>query len=256
LNPAKAIVWNSHKRYLLDLRAAGVAVPALRLVPQGATFDTAKFLAEPHDVAPQLASAPASAGDRDLASDDDGVSDGVRDVDGASDGDDRWADVVIKPAVSASAYRTWRASTVTIDESAVRVAAMLTEGDVILQRFVPEIATAGEWSLIMVDGELNHAVRRVPAAGDFRSQRDYGAAVTLGDPPRALMATARLALACAGQHGGEPYVARLDLVETASGPVVMEVELIEPSLYLVDAADAATRIAAAIHRRAASAAAL
>lgn len=212
VNAADVVLRNSHKRYLLRLQQDGIPVAPLRLVPQGERFDTARFLAE-------------TAAEMD------------------------WPDVVIKPAVSASAYRTWRASTLPREESAARVAEMLADGDVIFQRFVPEIGTRGEWSVIFFDGGFSHAVRRLPPAGEFRSQLEFGATLAVATPSTPMLATAHTALLrlCDGRA---PCVARLDLVDTGSGPVVMEVELIEPVLYFGEVPGAATRALECIVRQA------
>lgn len=159
-----------------------------------------------------------------------------------------WPDTVIKPAVSASAYNTWRAGAVPVAESAARVDEMLASGDVILQRFVPEIGTRGEWSLIYIDGALSHAVRRLPPAGEFRSQLEFGATLSVEPPSAAMAGVARAALASISD-GEIPCMARLDLVESDEGPVVMEVELIEPVLYFRQAAGAADRAIDALLRR-------
>lgn len=228
VNAAELVLRNSHKRYLLRLQQDGIPVAPLRLVSQGDDrFDTARFLA---DVEQDAASAGGDA---------DGGGGGGGDASARANADTSWPDVVIKPAVSASAYRTWRASAVPREESAARVAEMLADGDVILQRFVPEIGTHGEWSVIFFDGGFSHAVRRLPPAGEFRSQLEFGATLIVATPPASMLRTAHSALLslCDGRA---PCVARLDLVETASGPVVMEVELIEPVLYFGQVPGAAT----------------
>jgi glutathione synthase/RimK-type ligase-like ATP-grasp enzyme len=218
VNAADIVLRNSHKRYLLRLQQDGIPVAPLRLVPQGDPFDTARFLA---------------------------------DIEAGTGAEGAWPDVVIKPAVSASAYRTWRASTLPREESAARVADMLADGDVILQRFVPEIGTHGEWSVIFFDGGFSHAVRRLPPAGEFRSQLEFGATLAVATPSTPMLATAHTALLSLCD-GHAPCVARLDLVETAAGPVVMEVELIEPVLYFGQVPGAATHALDCIVRRAAA----
>jgi glutathione synthase/RimK-type ligase-like ATP-grasp enzyme len=216
INPAPGMLWNSHKRYLIDLQDDGVPLAALRFIPRGGTCDLQALLAE-----------HAEAG---------------------------WTDAIVKPAISASAYRTWRAGAVTPEVSRELLREMLAEGDAIVQRFVPEIAD-GEWSLVFVEEELSHAVRRRPPTGEFRSQREFGAAITNEPPSSSLLATARDALRSASRFGS-PCLTRVDLVETGDGPIVMEVELIEPVLYFGYASGSAARAASALvaRMRAASAA--
>jgi glutathione synthase/RimK-type ligase-like ATP-grasp enzyme len=211
---ASLVLRNSHKRYLLQLQDAGVPVPRLELARQGEAFDTIGF----------LESARRAGQD--------------------------WPDVVIKPAVSASAYRTFRASAVTREDAAARVQEILADGDAILQCFVPEIGTHGEWSLVFIDGGLSHAVRRLPPSGEFRSQLEFGAKLTVETPPAAMQAIALRALSViSGRDNDLPCIARIDLVDTPTGPVLMEVELIEPVLYFGQVSGAADRAIDAIARR-------
>jgi glutathione synthase/RimK-type ligase-like ATP-grasp enzyme len=217
INPAPGMRWNSHKRYLIDLLNDGIPVAPLRLIPRGSH----------------------SAADGDLQ---------------ALLHDTGWPEAIVKPAISASAYRTWRTSAVTPEVSRERLAELLADSDAIVQRFVPEIVD-GEWSLVFVENEMSHAVRKRPRAGDFRTQSELGAAMTAEQPPASLVATARAALRSASRFGA-PCLTRLDLVETAEGPVVMEVELIEPMLFFAYAPGSAARAASALvaRMRAASAA--
>ncbi len=84
--------------------------------------------------------------------------------------DTGWTEAIVKPAVSASAYRTWRSSAVTPEVSRERLREMLADGDAIVQRFVPEIVD-GEWSLVFVEAGLEPRGRRKrPRAGEFRTQ--------------------------------------------------------------------------------------
>lgn len=132
--------------------------------------------------------------------------------------------VVVKPAISASAYETH-----------------LFNGDVIVQSFVPEIATVGEWSLIYFDGVFSHAVQKLPKNGDFRVQEELGGSALPATPTAAMLHVAERAL-----RSLDVLYARVDMVEAASGPLLMELELIEPSLFLQSHPDATRRFADAI----------
>jgi glutathione synthase/RimK-type ligase-like ATP-grasp enzyme len=158
-----------------------------------------------------------------------------------------WPEAIVKPAVSASAYRTWRTSAVSPEVSRERLRELLAESDAIVQRFVPEIVD-GEWSLVFVEDALSHAVRKRPRAGDFRTQSELGAVATAERPSAALVATARHALRVASRFGA-PCLTRIDLVETGAGPIVMEVELIEPMLFFGYAPGSAARAASALVAR-------
>ncbi len=135
-------------------------------------------------------------------------------------------ELVVKPAVSGSAWRTLK---VPADDATVaqgEFAALVAERDVIVQCYVPEIAL-GEYSLMFFGGRYSHAVLKTPARDEFRCQAEYGGIVSAVTPPPAVRATAERALAL---FGAPPY-ARLDLVLSRGTPLVMEVELIEPVLF-------------------------
>jgi glutathione synthase/RimK-type ligase-like ATP-grasp enzyme len=155
-----------------------------------------------------------------------------------------WSRAVLKPRVAATAYGTCLVERDTswadLDLAPARAAGAL------LQEFVPEIATRGEVSLVYIDGVFTHAVVKQARTGDFRVQKDFGGSVDRLDPSPAARAFADRVMATAG--GGTLY-ARVDLVETARGPLLMELELIEPELYFLLAPEAADRMADAILAR-------
>jgi hypothetical protein len=146
-------------------------------------------------------------------------------------------DHVVKPAVSLSAERTTRfASQGDLD-------ALTATGDALIQPYVSAIETKGELSIVCIDGEASHVVRKVPADGDFRSQEEHGAAVeaaALDDRHRSL---ARAALSTLDTM---PLYARVDAVDTDDGLRIMELELIEPTLWLRSHPPAADVLAASI----------
>lgn len=153
--------------------------------------------------------------------------------------------IVIKPAISASAHRTWildRAGQ--CGEADLRAAT--SAGDTLAQPFIAEITAAGEWSLVFIDRRYSHAVLKRPAAGEFRSQADHGGSVIVEAAPRGLIDFAECVLA-ATDHGA--LYARVDLVVAPSGPLLMELELIEPELFLRHEPGAAERLANAIAGR-------
>ena len=137
---------------------------------------------------------------------------------------------VVKPRISATAWGT-RLLDSGADLEGADATPLVSSGAVV-QAFVPEIRTRGELSLIYVDGRFGHAVRKRPAAGDFRVQSEFGGGIEpceVGDEERAFGET----VLAAAPH---PWLyARVDLVQTAKGPVLMELELIEPSLFFESA---------------------
>ena len=156
-----------------------------------------------------------------------------------------WQDVVIKPAVSASARGTWRASRATAVQDQERFVAQLCEQDLLIQPFCSEVASNGEWSLVFFDGEFSHGVLKRPADGDFRVQRHFGGHPTAAAPSPRLVEQAAAILAAIGER---LLYARVDGFERDGDFVLMELELNEPYLFLALSAVAASRFADAIIR--------
>lgn len=151
--------------------------------------------------------------------------------------------VVIKPAISGSAWHTVRGN---VGDAAFHaaVARLPRELDYLVQPFVPEIVSAGEWSLLYFAGEFSHAVIKRPAAGDYRVQGEYGGSAEPARPDAAIRAAAGRALAAVATigHGDHAYV-RIDGVVSQGQFLIMELELIEPFLHLAAHPAAAERLA-------------
>ena len=140
-----------------------------------------------------------------------------------------WEEIVVKPAVDGGARHAWRG--LRDDPSLSRVAERLTDhGDVVVQPFVPAIVD-GERSLVFLGGRFSHAVRKVPKAGDYRSQRHLGGREVDHEPDSAELQVALAAMAAAP---GRLTYARVDLVDWEGAPVLIELEVIEPDLFLRD----------------------
>lgn len=156
-------------------------------------------------------------------------------------GDTGWERAVLKPRISGGAHGTYALGDGAMPDSA-RLEPVRASGG-LLQEFVPEIQTEGEMSLMYLDGAFSHAVRKRPAAGDFRVQLHLGGAVEGADASPALRAFGERVLEAAGR----PWIyARVDVVERANGPVLMELEVIEPDLYLTTAPHRAGTLAQAL----------
>ncbi|PYP05101.1 MAG: hypothetical protein DMD57_04710 [Gemmatimonadetes bacterium] len=154
--------------------------------------------------------------------------------------DERWSDVVVKPAVSASATDTWRTSAATAGVDQSRLEELLRAGDVMVQPFIDEVRDPGEWSIIFLGGRFSHAVRKRPAAADYRVQWEFGGTAAPMAPPARLVADAAAVMAALPGH---PLYARVDGVERDGRLMLMELELIEPHLFLGWDADATGRLA-------------
>jgi glutathione synthase/RimK-type ligase-like ATP-grasp enzyme len=139
--------------------------------------------------------------------------------------------LVVKPAVSASAFQT----------------RIVQRGDaeLIVQPFIDAIA-GGEWSIIFLDGALSHEVLKRPAAGDFRVQQELGGSAVRADAPAEVRALAERLVDSLPER---PLYARVDIVMTPSGPLLMELELIEPELFFDLAPQSLDTFCDALERR-------
>ena len=138
--------------------------------------------------------------------------------------------LVIKPPVSASATGTHRIgpNDDLPDDS--------RDKPMIVQPLIEEIARTGEFSLMLFDGEFSHCVVKRPRSGDFRVQEHLGGVTLPSAPPPSAEALARQALAAAP---AKATYARVDIVPDDDGKLrIMELELIEPALFLNHAPDA------------------
>ncbi len=148
-------------------------------------------------------------------------------------------EAVVKPLVGASGIDTWRARAG--DEKQWREA--VAARDLLVQRFVPEVLSGGEWSLVFFADGYSHAVVKRAARDEFRVQVEHGGMVEVAEPTAAVIAAARRALSVIPH----PWrYARVDGIETATGFLVMEVELIEPELFFEVAPGAAERFVATL----------
>jgi glutathione synthase/RimK-type ligase-like ATP-grasp enzyme len=131
--------------------------------------------------------------------------------------------LIAKPRVSASAFQTIRWWPGTKLAGGPDRAA-------ILQPFLTDIEAGGELSLIYLGGAFSHAIRKRPQPGDFRVQPEYDGIITPHDPLPEEYEAAEAALRAAD---ADLLYARVDLVRDVKGAtVLMEIELVEPDLYL------------------------
>lgn len=162
--------------------------------------------------------------------------------------DTGWSDVVLKAAVAQTGRYLLLVPADREDEGQRHLDRLLPTEDMLVQPFLPGVTGDGETSLVYVDGAFSHAAHKKPAAGDFRVHDDYDGSLEPVTPTGAQRDVADAAVAAVGV----PLLyARVDLVPGPDGPVVMELELVEPDLYLATAPGSADRLAAAIAARAA-----
>lgn len=149
-----------------------------------------------------------------------------------------WTHAVIKPAVSAGALGVWQCALADAEAAQGRFAHAVEAGDLQVQEYLEEIRS-GEWSLVFLAGAFSHAVLKESPDGDFRI-RNVTAHITARAPSAPMVQAAQQLVM--GIPGPLLY-ARVDGVERDGQLVVMEVELIEPYLFLAYAADAPVRLA-------------
>lgn len=224
-NPAPVLEWNTDKAYLRDLEAAGLpTVPTIWLDP--ARNLTSRAV---HTRFPAI------------------------------------GDFVVKPTVSAGAKDTGRYNANEADQrglAIVHARDLLRAGrHVMVQPYLSQVDTAGETALVYVEGEFSHAVRKGPllegpyrgVEGLFKAEDMAAREATEAERAVADRVVAALPGIVPGAGDGPLLYTRVDLLPTPDGdPVVLEVELTEPSLFLSLSDGALDRFADAIAKRAAA----
>lgn len=132
-------------------------------------------------------------------------------------------EIVVKPVVSASAFHTYRL------RRGEDMKAAFEGREVLVQPFLRSIVEEGEYSLFFFGGEISHAVLKSPKEADFRVQEEHGGLIEPIEPPAFLI---ELGHRIVESLPVSPLYARVDLAALDSGDyALMELELIEPSLY-------------------------
>lgn len=152
-----------------------------------------------------------------------------------------WQEAVVKPVVDLGAKNLHR---VRVNEAQDALTTVLSRQEAMVQPFLPSLEAEGELSLIYIEGNFSHAVRKQPAKGDFRVQSIWGGTMTTAEAEPHQVEVAERALV---QLDEPPLYARIDLVRDPEGhPALIELELIEPNLYLSTDPNAAGRLAEAV----------
>lgn len=231
-NPLPYLRWNLDKAYLADLESAGLPVLPTHFLEAG---DTARLETSATSRLPQGESAHREASEAaSLKSLLEHLG---------------WEELVLKPRISAGGRLTRRLEARALDRWPAEILAGLEQEPFILQPFQPAVQTEGEDSLMLLGGRYSHAVRKKPRAGDFRVQDDYGGSVARRHPEPAQRALAEAALAAAARHLDQapPAYGRVDLLRGQDGSWrIIELELLEPELWLRQHPPAAEAFAAAV----------
>ena len=155
-------------------------------------------------------------------------------------------DLVIKPIRGANAEGAFRLGPDDVPEAAV---ARFASDDFMVQPFVPTVTSQGEVSLFYFGGRYSHAIQKIPSKGDFRVQEEHGGTIRSWTPGEsAHEAGTRVMQGLAERWPDAPTLyARVDLVWGDDAWWLMELEVIEPSLYFRMDTHAAHRFAEALH---------
>jgi glutathione synthase/RimK-type ligase-like ATP-grasp enzyme len=160
---------------------------------------------------------------------------------------EEWPEAVVKPVVSAAARRTRMVGPETLAEGEEFLTEQLTQRAMMVQPYVAAVSTVGELSLLYFNGRFSHAVRKIPAAGDFRVQTEHGGRVESVVPTTVELAAGQRVLDAVSE---DTLYARVDLLPTADGEQrLLELEVTEPSMFLRWDDAAPGRFAAAIGER-------
>jgi glutathione synthase/RimK-type ligase-like ATP-grasp enzyme len=159
---------------------------------------------------------------------------------------------VVKPSVSAGSRDTarWSEATAALGHAAELTAAGRTA---MLQPYLPSVDDDGETAMLFIGGRFSHAVRKGPLlkrGEGVRMDRDSRGDLRPVEATAAQRTTAQSVFDAVGDlvpGSAAPLYARIDLVGDEAGkPVLLELELTEPSLFLPQAPDAAATLARAV----------
>ena len=157
----------------------------------------------------------------------------------------RWHEAVVKPVVSATAYKTWRTTLATARDDQQKFEKLVSAAGVMVQPFVAEIETEGEWSFQFFGGAFSHAVVKRAQPGEYRVQEEYGGSIEPAVPPDHLLSEATRYIL---ESPSTPDYARVDAVSVGGSLMLMELELIEPDLHFKYDENAPARFAERVMR--------
>ncbi len=154
--------------------------------------------------------------------------------------------IVVKPTVGANADDTFWIADEEADANRDQAYRVFADRELMAQPFVESIVATGEYSLFYFAGEYSHSILKTPKADDFRVQEEHGGVIRAIEPDDELVRAATRVMRALDEV---PLYARVDLVRLPDGTLALiELELIEPSLYLSYDADAPERFATAMDR--------
>ena len=139
-------------------------------------------------------------------------------------------EIILKPQISGGAYHTYRISETAWKNEAATFINTFPKRPFMLQPFLATVLTEGEYSLFYFGGQFSHAIQKRPKLADFRVQEEHGGIITEVEPSAKLLQAAEKVLHLINPH---PLYVRIDFVRDETDEFcLMELELIEPALYL------------------------
>lgn len=147
-----------------------------------------------------------------------------------------WSRAVLKPTVGCSGH-----GVTLLGPEGLPPTLPISVGRWMVQEFLPEIAH-GELDVVLIDGQVSHMIRKVPAEGEFRSNWAFG---SIWKPEPVPAPAAEAALQAAAHFPSPPHYMRVDGVLTAHGFRLLECEVGTPSLFFTLVPEAAARMARA-----------
>ncbi len=215
LNPFEVVRWNTDKHYLAELERAGIAIVPSRFI-------------EP-------------------------ASDVMTELQAFFDAHAECAELVVKPAIGAGSRDTQRHARSQIEAISAHVGRLLKAGrSVLLQPYLDRVDEAGETALIHFDGRFSHAIRKGPLLrkGEGPTAELYAPEQIEARQPDAEERELASNVLAALPFADTPAYARVDLIRADDGtPMLLELELAEPSLFFLHAPGSAARFAAALLSR-------
>ncbi|SFB56674.1 ATP-grasp domain-containing protein [Algoriphagus aquimarinus] len=188
LNNLDTILWNSSKRYLLEIESKGFPVIAGMILEKGRLISKVEI-----------------------------------------EGKVKSESWVVKPLVSGRAKNTLKFASEDWDKHVGKVQAWVNEEAFLVQPFISEVEKVGEYSLLFFNGEFSHAVLKTPAKKDFRVQHYFGGTIKTIDPSASMLASCQ---ALVDEFASDSLYVRVDGVEVEGQFHLMELEMIEPYLFL------------------------
>ncbi|WP_066833694.1 ATP-grasp domain-containing protein [Rufibacter ruber] len=143
--------------------------------------------------------------------------------------------LIIKPSVSGGAKNTFTVSRDEVQAVLPKLQELLQQEDFLVQPFMPQIQAEGEWSFLFFNGTLSHCLLKSAKSGDFRVQHFFGGTIHPQPAPAHLLPQAQKFI---DQFAQGCLYARVDGVDVNGKLQLMELELIEPFLFLHTHAEA------------------